>query len=427
MGQRKEVASPMTTQISNRQSVVQIVKAASSDIIGTLGGDTFSFAVGLMLLHRTHSAISFGLGSIIYPVVGLLLVMPVGNLVDRHRHKPLILASKLTVIVALILYSWLVARVNAPMLLAILLLIVIASCDKVTNTTFTAAVHELVNDNHVKTLATIEQAATAGIQLVAPVLAALLYTWIGFEGIVRVVIVTEVLTWLIALSMRFHPLMASSEVEAVKGQWAQFQVGLRYIREHFTLLSIVLMGIFLNFLLASVDVGLPYAIVQERHLGSTRLSWVLSAFSGGVLLGNLVLSVLPKFKNVHLTILRLSLAIGSLIAVIGLLFMAPLPSVTLVVGLIGLALIIGLVLAFVNTPMSVYMQMTVPTRLLGRVGSTFATLMQLALPLGTVVYGVLFQQLTAGPVYLVTGLMIVGYIALNLHAAQRHYRGQPNA
>ncbi|WP_341780202.1 MFS transporter [Levilactobacillus sp. HBUAS70063] len=417
----------MTTSISNRQSVIQIVKAASSDIIGTLGGDIFSFAVGLMLLHRTHSAISFGLGSIIYPVVGLLLVMPVGNLVDRRRHKPLILVSKLTVIMALLLYSWGVARVNAPMLLAIALLVVIAGCDKVTNTTFTAAVHELVNDNHVKMLATIEQAATAGIQLVAPVLAALLYGWIGFAGIVRVVIVTEVLTWLIALSMRFHPLTDTDDGGTAKSQWAQFQVGLRYIREHFTLLSVVLMGIFLNFLLASIDVGLPYAIVQERHLGSTRLSWVLSAFSGGVLLGNLVLSVLPKFKNVHLTILRLSLVIGSLIAVVGLTFMAPLTATVLVVGLIGIALVIGLVLAFVNTPMSVYMQMTVPTRLLGRVGSTFATLMQLALPLGTVVYGMLFQHIAAGPVYLVTGLVIVGYIALNLRTAQRHYRDNPDA
>jgi len=104
----------MDVQISNRQSTIQIVKAASSDIIGTLGGDTFSFAVGLMLLHRTHSAISFGLGSIIYPVIGLLLVMPVGNLVDRRRHKPLILMSKGVAIAAVLLYAVLTTQVNAP-------------------------------------------------------------------------------------------------------------------------------------------------------------------------------------------------------------------------------------------------------------------------------------------------------------------------
>lgn len=416
----------MDVQISNRQSTIQIVKAASSDIIGTLGGDTFSFAVGLMLLHRTHSAISFGLGSIIYPVIGLLLVMPVGNLVDRRRHKPLILMSKGVAIAAVLLYAVLTTQVNAPMLLAVGLLIITACCDKITNTTFTASVHELVNDNHVKTLATIEQAATAGIQLVAPLLAAMLYGWIGFEGIVRVEIVAEILTWLIALSMRFHPLKTTEAVEddAAQGQWDQFKIGLLYIRNHFTLLSVVTMGIFLNFLLASIDVGLPYAIVQTRHLGNARLSWILSAFSGGVLLGNLVLAVLPKFKNVLLAVLRLSMVIGSLIAVIGGIFMVPITDSVLMISLIGIALVIGLTLAFVNTPMSVYMQMTVPTKLLGRVGSTFSTLMQLALPLGTVAYGICFQNLPVGPVYLVTGLVIVGYIALNLRSVQRHYRRQ---
>ncbi|KRK36991.1 MFS transporter [Levilactobacillus parabrevis] len=349
-----------SVQISNRQSTIQIVKAASSDIISTLGGDTFSFAMGLMLLHRTHSAISFGLGSIIYPLIGLLLVMPVGNLVDRRRHKPLILLSKATVIVALVLYAVLTANINDPMLLAILLLIVIACCDKVTNTTFTAAVHELVNDKHVKTLATIEQAATAG------------------------------------------------------GEWEQFKIGLVYIKNRLTLRSVVVLGVGLNFLLSSIDVGLPYAIVQERHLGNANLSLVMSGFAGGVLVGNLILSVLPSFKKVLLAVLRLCVLTGVGITLLGIIFLSAFTGRNLVVGLIVWSVAVGLILAFINTPMSVYMQMTVPTKLLGRVGSTFSTLMTLALPAGTIVYGAFFQNFPAGPVYLITGLLVICYTGYQL-------------
>lgn len=412
----------MDVQISNRQSVIQIVKAASSDIIGTLGGDTFSFALGLMLLHTTHSAISFGLGSIIYPIVGLLLVMPVGNMVDRRRHKPLLLTSRGIVILSFVAYAWLESHVSNVMALAVVVLTVIACADKVTTTTYTASIHELVNDNHIKTLATIEQAATAGIQLISPVLAAALYTLIGFGGIVRLEIVVECTTWLLALSMRFHPLKETAESAemASKTQWQQFKVGLDYIRQHFTLLAVVTMGIFLNFLLASVDVGLPYAIVQGRHLPNAQLSWVLSAFAGGVLLGNLMLSVLPKFKNVLIAILRLSLALGGLMALIGVTFLSPLTSRLLIVMLILISLTVGIVLACINTPMSVYMQMTVPSRLLGRVGSTFGTLMQLALPLGTLAYGVLFQKFAAGGVFFLTGIMIMLYIVLNFVMVHRH-------
>ncbi|MCF7523151.1 hypothetical protein L3X07_06980 [Levilactobacillus brevis] len=104
----------------------------------TLGGDTFSFALGLMLLHTTHSAMSFGLGSIIYPLVGLLLVIPVGNLVDHRPHRPLILGSKLAGILAFALYALLVPWFSMPMLLAVMMLTIVACCDKVTTTTFTA-------------------------------------------------------------------------------------------------------------------------------------------------------------------------------------------------------------------------------------------------------------------------------------------------
>lgn len=412
----------LDVQITNRQSVIQIVKAASSDIISTLGGDTFSFALGLMLLHTTHSAISFGLGSIIYPLVGLLLVMPVGNLVDHRKHKPLLLSSRGIDVLAFSAYALLAPHVSNVMVLAVIVLTIIASADKVTATTYTASVHELVNDEHVKTLATIEQAATAGIQLISPVLAAALYGWIGFEGIVEIEIIVEASTWLIALSMRFHPLKRADEAKTpvATGQWEQFKVGLLFIRQHFTLFSVVSMGIFLNFLFSSIDVGLPFAIVQTRHLGNSRLSWILSAFAGGVLLGNLVLSVLPRFKNVLMTVLRLSITIGILITAIGVLFMVPIGGRTLVISLIMVSLAIGLVLAFVNTPISVYMQMTVPTELLGRVGSTVSTLMQLALPLGTVFYGVLFQKLAAGPVYLVTGIVITVYMGLDVILVRRH-------
>ena len=436
----------MEVQITNRQSVVQIARAASSDIISTLGGDTFGFALGLMLLHTTHSALSFGLGSIIYPIVGLLLMMPVGNLIDRGHHKPLILTSKALDIGAYIVYALLADRVANQMLLAILVLTFIACCDKVTNTGFTASIHELVNDNHIKTLATIEQAATAGIQLISPVLAAALYGMIGFDGIVRVEIAAEIIVWLITLSMRFHPLKAAesattspvvdaeqtdqpaqapqsattgTDSQPAQTQWQLFKVGLQYIWNRFTLRSVVVIGVFLNFLFSSVDVGLPYAIVQTRHMSNASLSVVMSGFAAGILIGNLILSMLPTFKRVLLTILRLSLVVGGAIFALGILFMSTLPDNQLVLILVVWALLVGLTLAFVNTPMSVYMQMTVPTELLGRVGSTFGTLMQLAVPVGTAVYSLLFQHISSGPVYAMTGLVVLVYIGFNLLRVQQ--------
>ena len=77
----------ITDQMSNRQ----IIKDFISSFISSLSGKAFNFALGLMLLDQTKSAMSFGINMIIYPLVSLIFLVPIGNLVDRYRHKKILI------------------------------------------------------------------------------------------------------------------------------------------------------------------------------------------------------------------------------------------------------------------------------------------------------------------------------------------------
>ena len=55
--------------ITDRESNLQIGKDFTSNLIGSLSGGMFSFGMGLMLLNQTHLAISFGLSTIVGPLV----------------------------------------------------------------------------------------------------------------------------------------------------------------------------------------------------------------------------------------------------------------------------------------------------------------------------------------------------------------------
>lgn len=233
----------VTNQISNRQSLIQIYKAASSDIISSLSGDTFSFALSLMLLHATHSAISFGLEAVIYPIVGILFVVPISNLVDRHDHKSLILISKAITLVALAGYSWVAFRVADRLLVSMMIVAIFGINDKVVGTTYTASVHELVNDTHLKPLATIEQAASSAVQLGSPLLAALLYAGIGFRGILVLELAGQAVVLGIAMTMHFYPLPKSFAMGNSDSQLAAFKVGLTYIHDHAVLWFIVQLSV----------------------------------------------------------------------------------------------------------------------------------------------------------------------------------------
>ena len=77
--------------ISDKMSNRQIIKDFISSFISSLSGKAFNFALGLMLLDQTKSAMSFGINMIIYPLVSLIFLVPIGNLVDRYRHKKILI------------------------------------------------------------------------------------------------------------------------------------------------------------------------------------------------------------------------------------------------------------------------------------------------------------------------------------------------
>ncbi|WP_024747964.1 MFS transporter [Levilactobacillus namurensis] len=405
----------VTNQISNRQSLVQIYKAASSDIISSLSGDTFSFALSLMLLHTTHSAISFGLEAVIYPIVGILFVVPISNLVDRHDHKSLILISKAITLVALAGYSWVVFRVADRLLVSMMIVAIFGINDKVVGTTYTASVHELVNDTHLKPLATIEQAASSAVQLGSPLLAALLYAGIGFRGILVLELAGQAVVLGIAMTMHFYPLPKSSAMGNSDSQLAAFKVGLTYIHDHAVLWFIVQLSVWINLLFSAVNVGLSYMMVQVLKLGNVRLGWVSSSFALGMLVGSLMLLKLANFRNLIQAILRLVCGFGLSYLGIGSLLSAKLGPNTITLGLMVLGIVTGVFLAWINTPMGVYMQSTVPTQVMGRVSGTLTTLSALAMPLGTLLYSWLFQHVAGSLLFLVTGALLIGLAGFFSH------------
>ena len=73
-----------------------------------LSGKAFNFALGLMLLDQTKSAMSFGINMIIYPLVSLIFLVPIGNLVDRYRHKKILIYNFIfRLIIFLLFYAFL--------------------------------------------------------------------------------------------------------------------------------------------------------------------------------------------------------------------------------------------------------------------------------------------------------------------------------
>lgn len=171
-------------KINNHESNVQILKDVSSNLISTFCGDMFSFALGLMLLHATGMSLSFGLSMIIMPIVTLIGVVPIGNLVDTYPHKHIfghqsVRSDHCTFYLCnhYPSFQWDGKTDPNNYILAINYVSV-----NVSNSGYTASVHELVNTSHIQRLNSLSQAASSFASTFSPVIAASLYVLVGFQS-----------------------------------------------------------------------------------------------------------------------------------------------------------------------------------------------------------------------------------------------------
>lgn len=198
--------SDLTINISNHQSSLQIFKAAASNFISSLSGKMFSFGLGLMLLDETHSAISFGINMIISPIVGLLCLVPIGNLIDTYPHKTILTGSLTVRTLALILFATSINlfTTTAKLIPIVLFLIIDAISTNINDTCYSAATHELVNGPHIQRLNSLTQSAISLSSILSPALGVGLYSLVGFSGFIILEIIATLASFSIMLTMRFH-------------------------------------------------------------------------------------------------------------------------------------------------------------------------------------------------------------------------------
>ncbi|MDN6251813.1 MAG: MFS transporter, partial [Lactiplantibacillus plantarum] len=80
-----------------------------------------------------------------------------------------------------------------------------------------------------------------------------------------------------------------------------------------------------------------------------------------------------------------------------------------IMGILAFALVI------LNITFQVYLQQTVPTKLLGRVVATLTTVNSSIMPIGTLMFTLIFQSTThGGLVLIINGILLLGYTLLLL-------------
>ncbi|MBM7544815.1 hypothetical protein [Periweissella beninensis] len=79
----------------------------------------FNYSTGLNLLNKTHTSISFGLGLITGPLIGLVLATPITKLLHRYDNHKVAAIGLSGATLSILIYSFLNNTAN-PLLVAVI-------------------------------------------------------------------------------------------------------------------------------------------------------------------------------------------------------------------------------------------------------------------------------------------------------------------
>ena len=407
----------MQHNISDSESNQQIIKDFISNFIGSLSGKAFNFALGLMLLDQTKSAMSFGINMIIYPLVSLIFLVPIGNIVDKYRHKKILTFNFIfRMLIFLFFYVFYFLTDSSSILYLVIPFVVLHSITvNISDTCYSASIHELVNDRKIQRLSSVTQTAIAIATMLSPAIGVIFYSWIGFAGFILIEILANFLSLGVLLTMKFYYEYEEPETtnKKLEKQLYGVQGIIHFLKENQIVKYIILVSVVLNFFYTSISIGVPFVVKEQLLLDNATIGILETMSAIGMLLASISMSLLPDKKENKLLSNKISFPLFLLIiAIIGLgVTFSTTQSQIFISTLGGLFMgIIAFTLVILNIIVMTYLQSTIETKFLGRVMSTLFTLNTSIMPIGTLVFTYLFQQeVNGGVIFIVGGTCLLIY------------------
>lgn len=413
----------MKNIISDRISNKQIIKDFISNFIGSLSGKSFNFALGLMLLDQTKSAMSFGINMIIYPLVSLIFLVPIGNLVDRYPHKKILIYNFIfRIFTFLLFYAFYFLMDSSSILYLVIPFVILHSITvNISDTCYSASIHELVNDKKIQRLSSVTQTAIAIAAMLSPAIGVIFYGWLGFAGFILIEIFANLLSLGVLLSMKFYYEYNEQENKATNCENPLHGIKeiIQFLKENQIIKYIILISVILNFFYTSISIGVPFVLKEQLLLDNSTVGILETMAAVGMLLASISMSLLPdKKENNILLSSKITMPLVLLtMAIIGLGITFASTNSQIIISFLGSIFmgIIAFTLVVLNIIVMTYLQSTIETKFLGRVMSTLFALNTSIMPIGTIVFTYLFQkEMNGGLIFIFVGVTLLIYITIML-------------
>lgn len=380
----------------------------SSQAISLLGSSLVQFAITSYITVQTQSGVYATVG-ILCAILPMFLLSPfAGVWADKYNRRLLIIGADAgialcTLVVAII---FLMGHGSIGLLFAALIVRSLGSA--IQSPCIGALLPDIVPEEQLTRVNGINGSIQSLFSLGAPVLGALLLSIAPLGAIFFVDIITAIIA-IIIMSTAFIIPEKEKIKEASANYFAEMKQGMKYILKTRFLVEFFIFCAVYFVLMAPAAFLTQVQVVRNYGNDYWHLSVIEVAFSVGMLIGGVVITVWGGLKNKVYTMVIAASMMGVCTLALGI--RMPFVPYVIFMGLFGAAM------PFLNTPAMTILQKNVEPEYMGRVFGIMTMINTGMMPLGMVIFGPMADFMSIEILLLSTGAVTV-FLALCMLSAK---------
>ncbi|MFS0874993.1 MFS transporter [Solibacillus isronensis] len=406
----------MNEQQKLKKATYHLYTFLISKMISALGSHVYSFGISMYIISMTGSSLSFATNIILSYLPRTIMSPIAGLLGDRLPRKWLVLSGQAGVILtvgSLLLYT----HEFGLSLIAIYIATVFNSIfSTFSGVAFSASIANLVDEARLQKAMSFNQLSYSISGIGGPIFGGMLFGFVSMEMFLIIFICAAVITLMLESTMNFvlYKKETVNENAEKESMFESFKAGFRYVNSKPIIKAILWTALWINLFFTAINVGGDYILLTILELDPKYIGFTEAGGAIGVLITSVYFASRANVKFPLLTVKRSVFGSSVVVILSALPLMITFSAMMNFVYYLIIMFLFGVLGVITNTPLGVLMQTSIEEEYRGRVFGIIEMMAMSAMPVGTLVFGILYEFIPAQYILIVSGLILIGIVLLLL-------------
>ncbi|MFX0040864.1 MAG: MFS transporter [Candidatus Heimdallarchaeota archaeon] len=371
----------ITENLANSQTFRNYLIFWIGQLFSVLGSSISHFVIIWWITDITGSTTLLSLATFLYVLPMTIVVALSGVVIDKLNRKTIIIVvdSLQAYVMLLVIIIFNLGGANPILIIAIMSLLGIFQGFHIP--TVGAIVPTMVPKEKLSRINGLNFFLRSFIQIIGPVIGAMLFSFIPFEIILWIDPLTFLIAFIPLLVIKIPNIKRENAVVENNSFLEDFKIGLRTLKSIPLLLMMLIISMFVNFLLMPFNILIPY-FIRYNHMGDpSNYAFIIAFMNGGMLLGALLTSIKKEWKHalpIYFGLEFILMMNGGIVA------LTPFRLFLMMAIILGIT---GITIPILNTVYLTIMQQKVPADKMGRLSSLDWAISSAITPIATIITG----------------------------------------